>query len=66
MGQFSAARAHGIGLPLSSEEVVEMQMIIQDEDAEAALDFVRRLRKKVREIESRHCGDPDSLTIPKG
>jgi hypothetical protein len=61
MPEYSAAKPYGVGLPLSPAEVVELKMIVQDEDAEAALDFVRRLRRKVLEIERRHCGDPDKL-----
>ena len=61
MPEYSAAKPYGIGLPLSPEEVVELKMIVQDEDTEGALEFVRRLRRKVLEIERRHCGDPDKL-----
>jgi len=61
MPEYSAAKPYGIGLPLSPAEVVELKMIVQDEDSESALDFVRRLRRKVLEIERRHCGDPDKL-----
>ena len=61
MPEYSAAKPYGIGLPLLPEEVVELKMIVQDEDTEGALDFVRRLRRKVLEIERRHCGDPDKL-----
>ena len=61
MPEYSAAKPYGIGLPLSPEEVVELKMIVQDEDSEGALDFVRRLRKKVLEMERRHCGDPNKL-----
>ncbi len=46
---------------LTAEEVIELKMIAQDEDEKAALDFVRRLRRKVLEVERRHCGDPDKL-----
>ena len=60
MGQ-SAAKPLGVGVPLSAEEVVELKMIVQDEDEAGALDFVRKLRRKVQEIERRHCGDPDKL-----
>lgn len=59
--QKSAGRLAGIGLSLSAEEVIEMKMIVQDEDEVAALDFLRRLRRKVVELERRHCGDPDKL-----
>ncbi len=59
--QYSAAKAHGVGIPLSAEEVIELKMIVQDDDETAALDFLRRLRRKVLEIERRHCGDPDKL-----
>jgi hypothetical protein len=57
----STSKQFGLGISLSAEEVVELQMIAQDEDEVAALDFVRRLRRKVQEIERRHCGDPDKL-----
>jgi hypothetical protein len=50
-----------VAVVLSPEEVVELKMIVQDEDEQAALDYVRRLRRKVIEIEQRHCGDPDRL-----
>jgi len=51
----------GIGIPLSAEEVVELKMLVQDDDEAGALDFLRRLKRKVTEIEQRHCGDPDRL-----
>lgn len=57
----SSGKQLNIGVPLTAEEVVELKMIAQDEDEAAALDFVRRLRRKVLEIERRHCGDPDKL-----
>ncbi len=59
--QTSAAKPLGIGVPLSAEEVIELKMIVQDEDEVAALEFLRRLRRKVQEIEHRHCGDPNKL-----
>ncbi len=55
------SKPQGVGVPLSNEDVVELKMIVQDEDAEGALDFLRRLKRKVTEIEQRHCGDPDRL-----
>ncbi len=57
----SSGKQFGLGISLSAEEVVELKMIAQDEDEAAALDFIRRLRRKVLEIERRHCGDPDKL-----
>jgi hypothetical protein len=60
MGQ-SVSQPRGIGVALTAEEVVELKMIVQDDDAQAALDYLRRLRRKVQEIERRHCGDPDKL-----
>lgn len=57
----SAGKLATIGIVLSAEEVIELKMIVQDEDAEAALAFLRRLRRKVLEVERRHCGDPDKL-----
>ena len=50
-----------IALSFSAEEIVELKMIVQDEDAPAALDFLRQLRRRVLEAERRHCGDPDRL-----
>jgi hypothetical protein len=61
MSQYSSGKPYGVGVPLSPEEVVELKMIAQDEDAEGALDFVRRLRRKVLELERNHCGDPNKL-----
>jgi hypothetical protein len=60
MGQ-SGKKPNGVGVSLSAEEVVELKMIVQDDDEQAALDYLRRLRRKVYEIERRHCGDPDKL-----
>lgn len=57
----SSGKQMNLGISLSAEEVVELKMIAQDEDEAGALDFVRRLRRKVQEIERRHCGDPDKL-----
>lgn len=57
----TAGKLATIGVALSAEEVIELKMIVQDEDAEAALAFLRRLRRKVSEVERRHCGDPDKL-----
>ncbi|MEJ5197768.1 MAG: hypothetical protein WHX53_02485 [Anaerolineae bacterium] len=58
---FNMTKPPKIAIALSPEEVVELKMIVQDEDAPAALDFVRRLRRRVQEVEQRHCGDPDRL-----
>ncbi len=57
----SGGKGFGLGLSLSAEEIVELKMIVQDEDEAAALDYLRRLRRKVLELERRHCGDPDKL-----
>ena len=57
----SSGKQGGLGVALSAEEVIELKMIAQDEDEAAALDFIRRLRRKVVEVERRHCGDPDKL-----
>jgi hypothetical protein len=55
------SKPQGVGLPLSNEEVIELKMLVQDEDEAGALDFLRRLKRKVVEIEQKHCGDPDRL-----
>ena len=50
-----------VAIALSPEDVVELKMLVQDEDTEAALDFCRQLRRRVLAVEKRHCGDPDRL-----
>ena len=50
-----------VGVALSSQEVVELKMIVQDEDEQGALDFCKMLKRKVLDIEQKHCGDPDRL-----
>ena len=50
-----------VGVALSSQEVVELKMIVQDDDEQGALDFCKMLKRKVTEIEQKHCGDPDRL-----
>ncbi len=39
---------------LDEQELMELEAIVQDEDKEAALEFLRRLRKRVLEIQRRH------------
>ena len=60
MGQ-TGSQPRGMGVALTAEEVVELKMIVQDDDEQAALDYLRRLRRKVYEMERRHCGDPDKV-----
>ncbi|PKO20585.1 MAG: hypothetical protein CVU38_19310 [Chloroflexi bacterium HGW-Chloroflexi-1] len=55
------AKPQKIAIALSPQEVVELKMIVQDEDEAEALAYLRRLQRKVTEIEKRHCGDPDRL-----
>ena len=50
-----------VALALSEEEVIELKMIVQDEDEAGALEYLRRMRRRISEIEQRHCGDPDRL-----
>jgi hypothetical protein len=50
-----------IALALSEEEVIDLKMIVQDEDEAGALEYLRRMRRRIAEIEQRHCGDPDRL-----
>ena len=50
-----------VAIVFSPEEVVMLKMLVQDEDEAEALDFCRRLRRRVLEAEQRHCGDPDRL-----
>jgi hypothetical protein len=55
------AKPQTVAIALSKEEVVELKMIVQDEDEAAALDYLRRLKRKVTDVERRYCGDPDRL-----
>jgi len=55
------SKPQGVGLALSNEEVIELKMLVQDEDEAGALDYLRRLKRRVVELEQKHCGDPDSL-----
>ena len=55
------AKMRTVAIVLTPEEIVELTMIVQDEDEPAALEYLRRLRRKVVEVERRHCGDPDRL-----
>ncbi len=50
-----------VAITLSPQEVVELKMLVQDEDEPGALEFLQRLKRKVIEVEQRHCGDPDRL-----
>jgi hypothetical protein len=50
-----------VAITLSDQEVVDLKMIVQDEDEQGALDFLRQLKRKVLEIEQKHCGDPNRL-----
>lgn len=56
-----AGKLEQVAIVLSREEVVELKMIVQDEDEAEALEFLVRLRRKVADVERRHCGDPDRL-----
>jgi hypothetical protein len=50
-----------VAITLSPQEVVELKMLVQDEDEAGALEYLRLLKKKVTDVEQRHCGDPDRL-----
>lgn len=50
-----------IAIVLTPQEVIELKMIVQDEDEAEGLKFLKMLKRKVVEIEQRHCGDPDRL-----
>jgi hypothetical protein len=56
-----AGKLEQVAIVLTPQEVVELKMIVQDEDAPAALEFLSRMRRKVIELERRHCGDPNRL-----
>ncbi|HEX9118646.1 MAG TPA: hypothetical protein VGA61_21445 [Anaerolineae bacterium] len=50
-----------VAITLTPQEVVELKMLVQDEDEAGALEFLQRMKRKVIEVEQRHCGDPDRL-----
>ncbi len=43
---------------LDESEMVELQGIVLDEDEKAALEFLRRLKKKIETQQRHHCGTP--------
>ncbi len=43
---------------LAEQEVLELQSIILDEDEKAALEFLRRLKKRIETQQRQHCGTP--------
>jgi hypothetical protein len=55
------SKPQGVGLALSNEEVIELKMLVQDEDEAGALDYLQRLKRRVVQLEQKHCGDPDRL-----
>jgi len=56
-----ASKLDHVAIVLTAREVVELKMIVQDEDEAAALELLQQLRRKIDEVERRHCGDPDRL-----
>ena len=49
-----AMKLERTAVSLEEQELMELEAIVQDEDTEAALEFLRRLRKRVLEIQRRH------------
>lgn len=42
-----------LAVPLNEQDLMELESIVQDEDADAALLFLRGLRKKILEMQRR-------------
>ena len=58
---YSFTKPHTIAIAFAPQEVVELKMIVQDEDQQEALLFLRQLLHRINKVEARHCGDPDRL-----
>jgi hypothetical protein len=43
---------------LAEQEMLELQGIVLDEDEKAALEFLKRLKKRIELQQRRHCGTP--------
>jgi hypothetical protein len=43
---------------LAEQEMLELQGIVLDEDEKAALEFVKRLKKRIELQQRQHCGTP--------
>jgi hypothetical protein len=46
------------GIYLAEQEMLELLGIVLDEDQEAALEFLKRLKKRIELQQRRHCGTP--------
>ncbi len=44
------------GVYLDEQEMMELQAIMLDEDEPAALEFLKRLKKKIEVQQRHHCG----------
>jgi len=40
-----------LAVPLEAEEVLELEAIVQEEDREAALQFLRRIRQRIQQMQ---------------
>ena len=43
---------------LAEQEMLELQGIVLDEDEKVALEFVKRLKKRIELQQRQHCGAP--------
>lgn len=43
---------------LEEQEMLELQGILLDEDEKAALEFLKRIKKRIDLQQRRHCGTP--------
>lgn len=43
---------------LDEQEMLELQAILLDEDEKAALEFLKRIKKRLDIQQRRHCGTP--------
>ncbi len=43
---------------LEEQEMLELQRILLDEDEKAALEFLKRIKKRIDLQQRRHCGTP--------
>ncbi|MBI5649803.1 MAG: hypothetical protein HZC40_05050 [Chloroflexi bacterium] len=44
------------GVMLEEAEMMELESILLDEDGKAALDFLKRLKRRIEILQRSHCG----------
>ena len=43
---------------LGEQDMIDLQAILLEEDEKAALEFLKRLKKRIETLQRQHCGTP--------